>query len=46
MEEIVKKFELSQKEDFIGQDTVSKEILELSSKYIKAEKIYINYRKN
>ena len=32
MEEIIKKFELSQKDDFIGQDNISKEILTLSSK--------------
>jgi hypothetical protein len=32
MEEIIQKYELSQKDDFIGQDTISKEILTLSSK--------------
>jgi hypothetical protein len=31
MEEIIKKFELTQKEEFIGQDSTSKEILTLSS---------------
>lgn len=31
MEEIIKKYELCQKEDFIGQDSASKEILNLSS---------------
>ena len=31
MEEIIEKFELSQKDEYIGQDNISKEILSLSS---------------